>query len=335
MDSLISIIIPVYNRAYCLSRCLDSVLYQTYTNWECILIDDGSTDETLSVCRYYMNEDSRFRAYSLPNGGVSVARNQGLEYARGKYVAFIDSDDWVEMTYLQSLYESAEKGVMPVCGLNILKLDGKSSYISVQNVCYRMDSNISDLFQDHLCDGLLNSPVCKLYDRNIIETYDIRFPQGISWGEDLIFNYNYYRYIDKIKGISYSLYHVIKQKVSLSTMAESDIFLADVNQRLWNSVYSFFLHKGFIDSRLDVLLNGYYVALFYSQMEGVLSVHERLSWTGRYKRMKYILSGIDRIRLKKFCFRYGIKARKAWIIYFNLSVLIFFFYEIKYLYQRK
>lgn len=83
MDSLISIIIPVYNRAYCLSRCLDSVLDQTFTNWECILIDDGSTDETLSVCRHYVNRDSRFRVYSQPNGGVSAARNRGLEYALG------------------------------------------------------------------------------------------------------------------------------------------------------------------------------------------------------------------------------------------------------------
>lgn len=77
MDIKISVIIPIYNRTYCLARCLDSVLFQTFTDWECILIDDGSTDGSLSVCRHYAETDSRFRVYSQSNSGASVARNRG------------------------------------------------------------------------------------------------------------------------------------------------------------------------------------------------------------------------------------------------------------------
>ncbi|MDZ3930059.1 glycosyltransferase [Parabacteroides goldsteinii] len=80
MDIKISVIIPIYNRTYCLARCLDSVLFQTFTDWECILIDDGSTDGSLSVCRHYAETDSRFRVYSQSNSGASVARNRGWNW---------------------------------------------------------------------------------------------------------------------------------------------------------------------------------------------------------------------------------------------------------------
>lgn len=212
---MISIIIPIYNRGYCLARCLDSVLHQTFTNWECILIDDGSTDDTLSVCQQYVEKDTRFHVYSQQNGGVSVARNRGLERALGDFITFIDSDDWVETDYLQKLYESIDDRIMPLCGLQIQSLEGKTYDYAVKNVLYQMDENITDLIVEQWSSGLLAGPVCKLYERSIIEVHKIRFPINTNWGEDLIFNYNYFQYIDKIKGIPFVLYHVIKQTESL------------------------------------------------------------------------------------------------------------------------
>lgn len=333
MDGLISIIIPIYNRAYCLSRALDSVLHQTFTNWECILVDDGSTDETLSVCQRYVDKDSRFRVYSQPNGGVSTARNRGLEYALGEYVAFIDSDDWVDRNYLQLLYESAGKGVMPVCGYNELGLNGESLDVSVQDVLYSIDNDIDFLWNHLFFGGLLVGPVCKLYDRNIIETYNIRFPLHISWGEDLTFNCTYCLYINQCKGISLSLYHVVRQEQSLRITDNHDFFLNDVTQRLWNSVSGLLLQRGINDSRLIVRMDEYYSSLLFLQIGGVLFVHDRLSWKERYKRLKSILSTSDRERLKRFGCQYGVRAWKVWFLYFNLSFLIFFLYEIRYLYR--
>lgn len=317
---MISVIIPVYNRDDCLPRCLDSVLQQTFSNWECILIDDGSTDRSLSVCHRYLEKDSRFKVYSQQNSGVSAARNKGVELACGEYIVFIDSDDWVEPELLRLLYESTEKGTIPLCGMDIQCIDGDSINCSVQDILYRMNSNAIDLLTGNLF-GLFAGPVCKLYDRNIIESYCIRFPLGISWGEDLIFNCNYFQHIDCIKGIPFLLYHVISQKESLTTNAKYDLFLTDVSQILWQSVSGFFLNKGLSD---NTLLNDYYICQIFAQIKGVRYVRDRLSWIKRYRRMNYLVQSADRKILKKYRFK------SIWILltYYRLSTLVLVGYEL-------
>ena len=196
MDIKISVIIPIYNRTYCLARCLDSVLSQTFTDWECILIDDGSTDGSLSVCRHYAETDSRFRVYSQSNSGASVARNRGVELARGQYIAFIDSDDWVERTYLQLLYDAVGEDTMSFCGQDEFDSQGvRSKEMPVKSdESFLLDNSGADLIAYYFFDSkLLFGPVNKLYARKIIEDYHIRFPVGIDWGEDTIFNYTYCR----------------------------------------------------------------------------------------------------------------------------------------------
>lgn len=99
MESLISVIIPVYNTESYVRVCLESLVEQTYTNFEVIMIDDGSTDNSGEICQEYTERDSRFHYYRKENGGVSSARNLGIEYSRGNYLTFVDSDDWVEEDY--------------------------------------------------------------------------------------------------------------------------------------------------------------------------------------------------------------------------------------------
>lgn len=103
---MVSIIVPVYNVKKYLQQCLDSILLQTNTSWECLLIDDGSTDGSDKICDEYANRDKRFRVFHQKNAGVGSARNVGLKNARGKYVTFVDSDDWAEKHFIQSLLES-------------------------------------------------------------------------------------------------------------------------------------------------------------------------------------------------------------------------------------
>lgn len=316
---MISIIIPVHNRDHCLSRCLESVWQQTFTDWECILIDDGSTDRSLSVCRRYAEKDSRFQVYSQPNGGVSVARNRGLERACGEYVVFIDSDDWVEHDFLQLLYESSRKGITSLCGMDVELNDGNHTNCSVQDILYRTDTNVVDLFSDDLF-GAFAGPVCKLYDRSVIEAYCIRFPVNISWGEDLIFNCIYFQYIDCIKGVPFLLYHVVKQEVSLSVSAVYDSFLTDTNQKLWQSVSRFFDSKG-LDKKY---VNHYYIYLLFMQITGFKYVRDRLSWVERYKRMNYLIQSADRDVLKKYRF----ENIRFLLVYCRLSVLVFICYEM-------
>lgn len=316
---MVSVIIPVYNRDYCLPRCLESVLQQTFTDWECIVIDDGSTDQTLSVCRCYVEKDPRFHVYSQSNGGVSVARNRGLEHACGEYVVFIDSDDWVEPDFLRLLHESAERGITPLCGMDVQFTDGRHIDCSVQNILYRTDDNIVDLFSGDL-SRIFAGPVCKLYDRSVIETNRIRFPVGISSGEDLIFNCTYFQYIDCIKGVPFLLYHVIAQEVSLSVSAKHDSFLTDTDQILYQNISRFFLSKG-LDKQY---VNDYYLYLIFQQITGIQYVRDRLPWIKRYKRMNYLIQSADRGILKKYRF----KNIRFLLVYYRLSVLVFICYEV-------
>ena len=105
-NELISIVVPIYNVENYLRYCLDSIVSQTYQNFECLLINDGSPDNSADICREYVSKDARFKYFEKENGGVSSARNLGIEHSEGEYITFIDPDDWVESDYLEVLYRA-------------------------------------------------------------------------------------------------------------------------------------------------------------------------------------------------------------------------------------
>ena len=107
--ALISIIVPIYNVEKYLRQCLDSIQNQTYQNFECLLINDGSPDNSADICREYVSKDARFRYFEKENGGVASARNLGIKYSKGKYITFIDSDDWVDLDYLEVLHSKIKE----------------------------------------------------------------------------------------------------------------------------------------------------------------------------------------------------------------------------------
>ena len=109
LNPAISIIVPVFNAAQYLQECLDSILSQSFNDFELILIDDGSTDNSLSICQSYERRDSRIKIISGPNQGVSAARNKGLNVACGEWITFVDPDDWVEPTHVSTLYNAQKK----------------------------------------------------------------------------------------------------------------------------------------------------------------------------------------------------------------------------------
>ena len=108
-NELISIVVPIYNVEKYLRQCLDSILNQTYQNFECLLINDGSPDNSADICREYVEKDSRFKYFEKENGGLSDARNYGIRQSKGSYITFVDSDDWLENDALQLLYDALKK----------------------------------------------------------------------------------------------------------------------------------------------------------------------------------------------------------------------------------
>lgn len=244
----ISVIIPVYNTEKYLTECLDSLIAQDFKDWECILVNDGSTDQSGLICDQYAQADKRFRVFHTKNSGVSIARNTGITHASGKYITFIDSDDMVDNTYLTHLYEGMmeSKADLVVCGLQRLLTSGEIRKLSAQGRV-QIGSENTDLFVELHSKFLLYGPVVKLYHTHIIKDQQIRFPEGIHFGEDLIFNLAYMSHINTIFAIDSTGYkYRIQDEGNLSSSPHSRNL--GINYQQWKMIRSSFEKRG-IDSR--------------------------------------------------------------------------------------
>ncbi len=202
MNKLLSIIVPVYNAKKYLQRCVDSVLQQTYKTWELILVDDGSSDGSSELCDSLALEDERIKVVHKPNGGVSSARNSGLDNAKGEYVVFIDADDFITGKHCEILMQENERADLLICGYQEIEKNSISE-IKTDNKQLSIDEfrkSFDELIQ---CD-IVNPPWNKRYKREIIG--DLRFDANIRIGEDLVFNLAYFEKCENIQIISQTSY---------------------------------------------------------------------------------------------------------------------------------
>lgn len=203
MSCFLSIIIPTYNSAYTLRRCLTSVLSQIGDNMEVLIIDDGSTDSTPNICDEYSSIDSRVRVFHKINGGVSSARNVGIENALGQWLIFVDSDDVLAENALHLLGGIISK--QNVCSpdlivSNVLLVDkgGKS------NILYESELNSLDVLYGSGCWGAVWNKVFSSY---IVHKHGIRFDESLHFSEDCLFLAQYCIYAQNIKFINDVCYH--------------------------------------------------------------------------------------------------------------------------------
>lgn len=200
-NELISIIVPIYNTEKYLRQCLDSILNQTYTNFEVLLVNDGSTDSSGMICQEYVENDSRFRYFEKENGGASSARNLGLERSGGAYITFIDSDDWVEPNYLDVLYTALKENDTDVAISTYKRFaqDGVfylRSYSREDDEFLNIGTRSRDSFLEILprlgeLDHSFYSISSKLIKREIIG--NLLFDEQVSYAEDL--NFFFYLYL--------------------------------------------------------------------------------------------------------------------------------------------
>jgi len=220
----ISIIIPVYNAGEYLKQCLDSVLNQTFRDYECICINDGSTDNSLSIIQEYVNKDNRFNIIDKKNEGVSISRNIGIDRSVGEYITFIDSDDWIEKDYLIKIfYSKNSKNDLVVCGFNVFNhkdniIDLKYEEGKSNNKVFLIEYKNIENFLDFI--GSYRSVWGKLYRSDIIKKNNIYFFNNISGDEDYAFNILYIMYIENILFIADKLYVYRKQVESLTSNDE-------------------------------------------------------------------------------------------------------------------
>ena len=197
----VSIIVPVYNVAPFLDECIASILSQSYTEWEAILVDDGSTDGSSNICDCWSKKDSRIKVIHQSNSGVSTARNNGIDAACGEYITFVDSDDYVDANYLQEMINAAKKSDcdIVVSGLKQIFSNGEEKiFTPSKECCFTLSQENCATFVELNEKYLLYGPTNKLYCSNIIKGNNIVFKKGISYGEDLLFNYDYLNYTKSI-----------------------------------------------------------------------------------------------------------------------------------------
>ncbi len=217
----ISVIIPAYNVEKYISRCLESVIAQAYSNFEAIVINDGSTDGTLEVIQEFVQKDSRLKLINQENKGLSGARNEGLKIAKGQYVTFIDSDDWVHYDYLKSMAEIAVKTDANIVSVKEIVTDEEMNMENYADVVYKVyDMNCADILFE-IKDT--NFAWGKLIQKELFDGFKNFFPEGKHY-EDIGSMYKLYdkcRILACIENQYY--YYYMRQDSITSVRKRSDI----------------------------------------------------------------------------------------------------------------
>lgn len=217
-DPLVSIIIPVYNAAPHLARCIESVRRQSYQNLEIILMNDGSHDVSGPICQIYARVDKRLRAIDKPNSGVSATRNEAIALATGKYLQFVDSDDYLAPDATELLVRRAEEARADLVIAHYYRVAG--SEITQHGFLRRTD--VMD--QTEFARELMDEPASfyygvmwnKLYRADIIRENGIQCHEELHWSEDFLFNLEYIRYAARFCAIQQPVYYYVKNPASIT-----------------------------------------------------------------------------------------------------------------------
>lgn len=223
MNPSVSIIVPVYNAEACLRRCVESVLNQEYADFELLLADDGSRDGSGRICDEYAAADSRVRVFHKENSGVSDSRNLCLDQARGRYLQFLDADDWITANATKLLVQAMEEHLCDLVISDFYRVVGERvspkgdidevQVLSREEYAAHMMENPANYYYGVLWN--------KLYRREIVEQHHLRMDPAISWCEDFMFNLEYIRRAETFFALQVPVYYYVKTKGSLCTQGIS------------------------------------------------------------------------------------------------------------------
>ena len=205
--AVISVIIPIYNSEKNLKQCIQSVLNQSYSNFELLLINDGSTDTSGDICDFYGNKYPQIQVFHKKNSGVSDTRNFGIKKAHGKYITFVDSDDFLEVDYLSSFFPIPLKGSFLISQGIRQYIQHEKKFIAMfeyENSNIDLEINCNSIITSVLLNGC---PVAKLFEKKVIVENKLFFNTELSLNEDHIFILNYILNINKIKLVEYVGYN--------------------------------------------------------------------------------------------------------------------------------
>jgi len=203
----ISVIVPVYNAEKSLPRCIDSILSQTFSDFELLLIDDGSTDGSGRICDEYADKDGRIRGFHKENGGVGSARNVGLDNARGEWITFVDSDDWATEDYFARFYPTEDCDIV----IQSFLVNGKPTEDSIDDLSDHVYSDMHGFADKDMCkSSCVLAPWAKMFRREIIERIRLRFDERFSSGEDSVFVLSYVAEIKTARTVDAKCYNYVR-----------------------------------------------------------------------------------------------------------------------------
>ena len=240
----VSIIIPVYNAEHTLERCVDSVLGQEFTDFELLLVDDGSSDGSPALCDRYAAQDSRVRVIHKENGGVSAARNAAMDLAEGEFLQFLDSDDWITPDATKLLLRSAREHQCDLVIADFYRVVGdrvshkggieEDRVLSQEEFAGHMMENPADFYYGVIWN--------KLYRRSITEAHHLRMDTAISWCEDFIFNLEYIRHAQRFYALKAPIYYYVKTKGSLVSQSGKFVNAIRTKLRVFAYYNNFYKH---------------------------------------------------------------------------------------------
>lgn len=304
----ISVIVPVYNTEEFLPRMIDSVLAQSFKDFELLLIDDGSSDKSGGICDRYTEADSRVRVLHTGNHGASAARNRGIVEAVGEWITFIDSDDYVLPEYLNSMYSSGKKynSDLVMTGLQRISEHDTSKNVVRNWPELTVDrANLEELYDKNILQ-FQKGPVIKLFSREIIKQHEVRFDEKLSRGEDALFVYSYLPYCQRLSVAPGANYVYCLREGSLMSQLSARF---DVERYGYECMKSKLLPltamkhpypKQFLIYWFDRVINSLYsISKGYTRAQRIQLLSE-LDY-GYYKKWKEPVSWKDNLKKKLLC----------------------------------
>ncbi|PKM96276.1 MAG: hypothetical protein CVU84_00750 [Firmicutes bacterium HGW-Firmicutes-1] len=325
----VSIVVPVYNTSKYLEKCINSIINQTLQEIQIILVNDGSTDHSLSVCRKYAKQDHRIIVIDKPNGGSSSARNAGLEVATGEYIGFVDSDDWIELEMYENMYQQMSEIQADICMCNY-KVDTNNKSIPIalgieqnllqgEEIIYNIIINMistSDL--NSKSENIMASVWRLIVKKELFDKYNLMFREDIHLMEDFVFCIEAFSKSDIVSVNRGFYYHYVNNLNSLSSLYKKDIL--KMHLQVFDATMKILINEnivGIVQNKLNIR----YVNMFITSITNEVhkdnhkSVWEKtrvINELCRNDKLHEILNGINtsgykiRKKLVLFAMKYGL-----------------------------
>lgn len=333
MFSELSIIMPVYNAEKKIEKSANSILEQTYKNFELIIVNDGSTDNTEKVLNDLSKKDKRIKVYSQENKGPGAARNKGLENAKGKYIGFVDADDWIEKNMYEELLEVIKHKSCEVAMCDYYDENNKVKNFNYEDEYTFNKKEIKNKFIPNLIKKKSGfcSVINKLYLKSIINNNDINFSTSFNRGEDTYFNMDYFLYVNKCILLNEKLYYYRENKQSIMQSYNNDLKKYLYKNYNYNLNY---IKDNKINSCMESVLNDTIPAtissILYNEAKfsnSVQMIYTQILELSKDEKMKFLL--------KKFNLKSGNIFQKILVLLFETNNKLIIYLLSLILYLRK